>query len=113
MLQDWPHTLAPFSQLAVLLLVCACVGALFVWLRQPVLITYLIVGIALGPAGAGLVTDKSEIEMLAQLGVTVLLFIVGSSWTCSTFAASAVSPSPPGSASKLTIPRQSRGVSER
>jgi Kef-type K+ transport system membrane component KefB len=66
-----------FSILALLLVSCAVLGAIFVRLRQPLLITYIFAGVVLGPAGVGLVTAESTIAVLAQLGVTVLLFIVG------------------------------------
>jgi Kef-type K+ transport system membrane component KefB len=68
---------APFSEIALLLLICAAVGALFVRLRQPVLIAYIVVGIAVGPALFGLVTAHDQIDLLAQVGVAVLLFAVG------------------------------------
>jgi len=67
----------PFTEFALLLLVAALVGAVFVRLRQPVLIAYIVVGIALGPAGFGLVKAHDQINLLAQIGVSVLLFIVG------------------------------------
>lgn len=67
----------PYAEFAVLLLVAAAVGALFVRLRQPVLIAYIVVGIALGPAGLGWVKAHDQVALLAQIGVTVLLFIVG------------------------------------
>lgn len=66
-----------FSQFATLLLICALAGAVFVRLRQPVLIAYIVVGIAVGPAGLGLVTAHDQIDLLAQVGVAVLLFAVG------------------------------------
>ncbi len=68
---------APFSEFALLLMAAAFAGALFVKLRQPVLIAYIVIGIALGPAGFGLVKAHDQIELLAQIGVTVLLFVVG------------------------------------
>ena len=68
---------APFTEFAFLLLIAALVGAVFVRLRQPVLIAYIVVGIALGPAGFGLVSAHDQINLLAQIGVAVLLFIVG------------------------------------
>jgi Kef-type K+ transport system membrane component KefB len=68
---------SPFSELALLLLICALAGALFVRLRQPVLIAYIVVGIAVGPAGFGSVAAHDQIDLLAQIGVTVLLFVVG------------------------------------
>ena len=67
----------PFAELALLLLLAAVVGALAVRLRQPVLIAYIIVGVAVGPAGLGLVTAHDQIDLLAQVGVAVLLFLVG------------------------------------
>ena len=67
----------PFTEFALLLLIAALVGAVFVRLRQPVLIAYIVVGIALGPAGFGLVSAHDQINLLAQIGVAVLLFIVG------------------------------------
>lgn len=67
----------PFSEFALLLLICAVAGAAFVRLRQPVLIAYIVVGIAAGPAGFGLVAAHDQIDLLAQVGVAVLLFAVG------------------------------------
>jgi Kef-type K+ transport system membrane component KefB len=67
----------PFTEFATLLLICALAGAVFVRLRQPVLIAYIVVGIAVGPAGLGLVSAHDQIDLLAQVGVAVLLFAVG------------------------------------
>ncbi len=67
----------PFSEIALLLLASALAGAIFVRLRQPVLIAYLVVGLAAGPALLGLVSAHDQIDLLAQVGVAVLLFAVG------------------------------------
>ncbi|MGF1545928.1 MAG: cation:proton antiporter [Thiotrichales bacterium] len=67
----------PFAELALLLIIAAVVGAAAVRLRQPVLIAYIVVGIAVGPAGFSLVTAHDQINLLAQVGVAVLLFLVG------------------------------------
>ena len=45
----------PFAELAALLVIAAVVAAIAVRLRQPVLIAYIVVGIAVGPAGFDLV----------------------------------------------------------
>ncbi len=66
-----------FAEIALLLLACALVGAAFVRLRQPALIAYIVVGIAAGPAVFGWVTAHDPIDLLAQVGVAVLLFAVG------------------------------------
>ena len=66
-----------FAEFALLLLICALAGALFVRLRQPVLIAYIVVGIVVGPSVLGLVGAHEQIDLLAQVGVAVLLFVVG------------------------------------
>lgn len=66
-----------FAEFALLLLGAALAGLVAVRLKQPVLIAYMLVGIAVGPAGLGLVSAHDQIELLAQVGVTVLLFLVG------------------------------------
>ena len=54
-----------FSEFALLLLISAAAGAVSMWLRQPVLIAYIIVGIVAGPAVLGLVTHQDQIDLLA------------------------------------------------
>lgn len=67
----------PFAEMALLLGITAIAGALAVRLRQPVLIAYIVVGILVGPAGFELVQAHDQIDLLAQVGVAVLLFVVG------------------------------------
>jgi Kef-type K+ transport system membrane component KefB len=67
----------PFAELALLLVIAAVVGALAVRLKQPVLIAYIVVGIAVGPAGFDLVKSHDQVGVLAEIGVAVLLFVVG------------------------------------
>ncbi len=67
----------PFAEFALLLLISAMVGAIAVSLRQPLLIAYIVVGILLGPAMLGPVNAEDQIRLLAEVGVAVLLFVVG------------------------------------
>jgi Kef-type K+ transport system membrane component KefB len=67
----------PFGEFALLLLIAATVGAVATRLKQPVLIAYIAVGILVGPAVFGLVRTHDQIDLLAQVGVSVLLFLVG------------------------------------
>ena len=46
-------------------------------LRQPVLLGYLICGLAIGPFGLGLINQIEEIKSLAEIGVAFLLFALG------------------------------------
>ena len=61
-----------------LLLAIACgMGMLGIVLRQPLIVTFIIAGIVVGPSVLGLVEHHQSIGLLAEIGVTVLLFAVG------------------------------------
>ena len=66
-----------FGEFSLLLIISAFAGAIALFLRQPVLIAYIAVGIIVGPAVLGIVHAHEQIELLAQIGVSVLLFVVG------------------------------------
>ena len=67
----------PFAEIALTLLAAALVGALGMWLRQPLIVSFIAVGLLAGPAGIGLVTQHDRIELLASIGIALLLFVVG------------------------------------
>jgi K+:H+ antiporter len=46
-------------------------------LKVPPLAGLLITGLVIGPSGAGLVSDGEAIHMLAEIGVVLLLFVIG------------------------------------
>jgi monovalent cation:H+ antiporter-2, CPA2 family len=46
-------------------------------LRQPILIAYILAGILLGPAGAGLFKNTSEIATIGSLGLIMQMFFIG------------------------------------
>jgi Kef-type K+ transport system membrane component KefB/Trk K+ transport system NAD-binding subunit len=66
-----------FADIALTLLAAAVVGALGTWLRQPLIVSFIAVGILVGPAGIGLVMQHEEVELLASIGISLLLFVVG------------------------------------
>jgi Kef-type K+ transport system membrane component KefB len=66
-----------FSEFALLLAIAAAAGAVSMWLRQPLLIAYILVGIAVSPAGFDIVSAHEQVELLSHVGVAVLLFLVG------------------------------------
>ncbi len=66
-----------FHEIALLLLGAAGVGLLALRLRQPLIVAFLLVGLAVGPAGLGVVKAHDQIDLLAQIGITILLFLVG------------------------------------
>ncbi len=61
-----------------LALAAALVGGMVArCLRQPVLLGYLLAGIAIGPFGLGLARDLEQVQALAGIGVILLLFALG------------------------------------
>lgn len=45
--------------------------------RLPTVVAFLVAGVLIGPGGLGLVSDRHSIEVIAELGVALLLFSVG------------------------------------
>jgi Kef-type K+ transport system membrane component KefB len=66
-----------FSQIGVILALAAIGGILAQWLKQPLIVAFIVVGILLGPSGFEMVSYSSEIELFARLGIALLLFVVG------------------------------------
>jgi len=62
-----------------LIVVAALLGGLVAqWLRQPLLLGYMLAGVLVGPYTGGVtVTDIHQIELLAEIGVALLLFALG------------------------------------
>jgi CPA2 family monovalent cation:H+ antiporter-2 len=50
---------------------------LFQRLRQSPIVGYLVTGMLVGPSGFGWVPNSAEVEMLAEVGVMLLLFSLG------------------------------------
>ncbi|WP_439577249.1 cation:proton antiporter [Elioraea sp.] len=66
-----------FEEVAALLAIASVVGLLGVAARQPLIVSFIAVGILVGPSGFGIVTGGIVIETLARLGIALLLFLVG------------------------------------
>lgn len=52
-------------------------GLVLTRLRQPAIVGYILAGVALGPTGLGLVQNSASVQVLAELGVLLLLFLIG------------------------------------
>ncbi len=68
---------SPFYELAALLVLAAGLGVIGLLLRQPMIVSYIAVGILAGPSVFGIVKAREGIDQLAELSVAVLLFLVG------------------------------------
>jgi monovalent cation:H+ antiporter-2, CPA2 family len=61
----------------ILLLAAVLVVIVFRLLKLPALIGYLLVGVAIGPRGLGLIPDTAGTRGLAEFGVVFLMFSIG------------------------------------
>jgi len=55
----------------------ALLATIALYLRQAMLIAYLVLGVLLGPWGLKLVTDPGLIQDIAEIGIIFLLFLLG------------------------------------
>ncbi|QCU90974.1 cation:proton antiporter [Thiomicrorhabdus sediminis] len=66
-----------FLEFSALLGISAVMGLLALQLRQPLIVAFIAVGILVGPSVLGLVQSNEKLELLAHLGIAILLFVVG------------------------------------
>ncbi len=67
----------PFYEISALLILAAVAGTLGLLLRQPLIVSFIAVGVLAGPAALDLVHSDEQIDLLAELGIALLLFLVG------------------------------------
>ncbi len=67
----------PILEIGAILLGAALVGFGFRKIGLPAVVGYLLVGLVIGPFTPGYVADRHQIQVLADVGVVLLLFEVG------------------------------------
>ena len=70
-----PH--GSFFEITAILGLATLLGIVGQKLRQPLIIMFLAAGILAGPPFLGIIRSYDQIELLAQIGISLLLFIVG------------------------------------
>jgi len=73
---DFLHSY-PFYELTALLVLAAVIGFIGLILRQPMIVSFIAVGVLSGPSALGIVKSHESFDLLAELGVALLLFLVG------------------------------------
>ncbi|MDP2117911.1 MAG: cation:proton antiporter, partial [Brevundimonas sp.] len=72
-----PSLITPFGEVALLLAMAAGIGLAGMLLRQPLIVAFIAVGLIAGPSALNVVQSNEQIDLLAELGIVVLLFLVG------------------------------------
>lgn len=73
------------NSVTLLIVIALACGFVLIRLRQPAIVGYILAGIVLGPHGLGLVRNAEGIDFFAELGVLLLLFLVGLELSLKTF----------------------------
>ncbi|MCZ0811412.1 MAG: cation:proton antiporter [Pseudomonadota bacterium] len=68
---------SPFAEIAALLVMAAVIGFFGIILRQPLIVSFIAVGLIAGPSALDVVRSDEQISLLSELGIAVLLFLVG------------------------------------
>ena len=65
------------TEIVLVMAVAVAAALLLRRLAVPPVVGFILAGVAIGPAGLGLVSDREKIEVVAEVGVMLLLFMVG------------------------------------
>ncbi len=66
-----------FLELAAIISLATLVSIVIKWLKQPLIIGYILTGILSGPIFLHLLKSQNQLEIFSKIGISVLLFIVG------------------------------------
>jgi len=69
--------LTSFAEVALLLVMAAGIGLVGTLARQPLIVSFIAVGLIAGPSALDVVRSDAQIDLLSELGIAVLLFLVG------------------------------------
>jgi Kef-type K+ transport system membrane component KefB len=66
-----------FYEFALIIFLATVAGAVGRVLRQPLIVSFIAVGIIVGPSVLNILNSEHEIDLLAEMGIAILLFVVG------------------------------------
>lgn len=66
-----------FAEISLIIAIATFVGLIIHLLKQPQIIGYILTGILVGPSLLNIVQSEDTVGVLAQFGITLLLFIIG------------------------------------
>lgn len=77
MLNYFALTEGVFTELSLIIVIAAAVSLVMWWLRQPLILGYILTGLIIGPSVFGLLRASETFETFSSIGIALLLFIIG------------------------------------
>jgi len=71
------HELPILKDIVILLSTAILTSIIFQRIKIPTIVGYILGGIVIGPYGIGLIEDKEFVDVMAEIGVVLLLFTIG------------------------------------
>ncbi|MEK7413028.1 MAG: cation:proton antiporter [Planctomycetota bacterium] len=65
------------SDIGIAVIAATILGLIAHLTRQPIILAYLLAGVAIGPLGFEFVHERANIEVISELGMILLLFVIG------------------------------------
>ncbi len=75
----------PLIEIAVVIVIAVVLGLGFMRLRQPPLVGFILAGVLMGPTGFALIATNDNVTALAEMGVLMLLFFIGTELSLKAF----------------------------
>ena len=66
-----------FFEIGLVIIAAAVVAVIGYYLKQPLILAYILAGVLLGPVGFGFIKDPEFIQVVAEIGIMLMLFLVG------------------------------------
>ena len=66
-----------FAELSLIIVIATVIAGVMRILKQPLIMGHILTGILVGPYFLGIFIHKETVEVFSQLGISILLFIVG------------------------------------
>ncbi|MHC4302057.1 MAG: cation:proton antiporter domain-containing protein, partial [Planctomycetota bacterium] len=64
-------------ELALIFAGAAALATVFLYLRQPIIVAYIGLGMLMGPWGLKVVKDPTHIDRISHIGIILLMFLIG------------------------------------
>ena len=79
------HHAFPLVEIAIVIAIAVIAGLGLMRLKQPPLVGFILAGVVLGPTGFGLISSNDNVTALAEMGVLLLLFFIGTELSLKAF----------------------------